>query len=246
MRPGVLQDPAPHWLVRQHSGIGYELVLALDVLVLQLAEQPVDGSSLAFLEEQEEKALEVEYMELVRFWLLQVPSLARADEGSRAADASAPEEEEEEEEKDSSDLFLTLHPWPRSSPTPAVACSLLVFFCARSVPFVRWQAEAARHHCRFGPLLQSSSRSSSTMAVACSRLVLLVILHLLLSVPDARHPGLHAPVGHLCCEVVALVAEWKWYVFTGFTCGCSSRCVRFVVGRPAGRWTVTWCGWFCW
>ena len=57
------------------------------------------------------------------FWLLQVPSLARADEGSRAAEASAPEEEEEEEERDSSDLFLTLHSWPRSSPTLALACS---------------------------------------------------------------------------------------------------------------------------
>ena len=62
MRPGVLQDPVPQGRVVQHSGIGYELVLALDVPVLQMAEQLVDASSLAFLEEAEAKALEVEYM----------------------------------------------------------------------------------------------------------------------------------------------------------------------------------------
>ena len=48
MRPGVLQDPAPQGRVGQHSGIGYELVLALDVPVLQMVEQPVDASALAF------------------------------------------------------------------------------------------------------------------------------------------------------------------------------------------------------
>ena len=47
MRPGVLQDPAPQGRVGQHSGIGCELVLALDVFVLQMAEQLVDASSLA-------------------------------------------------------------------------------------------------------------------------------------------------------------------------------------------------------
>ena len=66
MRPGVLQDPAPQGRVGQHSGIGYELVLALDVPVLQMAEQPVDASALAFLEEAEANDLEVGYMELVR------------------------------------------------------------------------------------------------------------------------------------------------------------------------------------
>ena len=55
MRPGVLQDPAPQGRVGQHSGIGYELILALDVPVLQMAEHPVDASALAF-KEQEEKA----------------------------------------------------------------------------------------------------------------------------------------------------------------------------------------------
>ena len=81
MRPGVLQDPAPQGRVGQHSGIGYELVLALDVPVLQLAEQSVDASSLAFLEEAEEQALEVEYMELVRFGFSKSPaSLERLKE----------------------------------------------------------------------------------------------------------------------------------------------------------------------
>ena len=51
----------------QHSGIGCELVLALDVPVLQMVEQPVDASALAFLEEEEEaKALQVEYLMLAR------------------------------------------------------------------------------------------------------------------------------------------------------------------------------------
>ena len=74
MRPGVLQDPAPKGRVGQHSGIGYELVLALDVPVLQKAEQPVDASSLAFLEEAEANDLEVEYMELVRYGFSSSPA----------------------------------------------------------------------------------------------------------------------------------------------------------------------------
>ena len=66
MRPGVLQDPAPQGRVGQHSGIGYELVLALDVPVLQMVEQPVDASALAFFEEEEAKALNAEYLMLAR------------------------------------------------------------------------------------------------------------------------------------------------------------------------------------
>ena len=66
MLPGVLQDPAPQGRVGQHSGIDHELVLALGVPVLQLAEQPVDVSALAFLEEAEANDLEVEYMERMR------------------------------------------------------------------------------------------------------------------------------------------------------------------------------------
>ena len=56
----------PQARLGQHSGTGYELVLALDVPVLQMAEQPVDASARAFLEEAEEKVLEVEYLELAR------------------------------------------------------------------------------------------------------------------------------------------------------------------------------------
>ena len=66
-RPAPLVEVAePEARLVQHSGIGYELVMALDVPVLQMAEQSVDASALAFLEEAEEKALEVEYLELAR------------------------------------------------------------------------------------------------------------------------------------------------------------------------------------
>ena len=75
MRPGVLQDPAPQGRVGQHSGIGYELVLALDVPVLQMVEQPVDASALAFLEEIEANDLEVEYMQLVHDGFHKSPAL---------------------------------------------------------------------------------------------------------------------------------------------------------------------------
>ena len=43
-----------------------ELVLALDVPVLQMVEQPVDASALAFFEEEEAKALQAEYTMLGR------------------------------------------------------------------------------------------------------------------------------------------------------------------------------------
>ena len=75
MRPGVLQDPAPQGRVGQHSGIGYELVLALDVPVLQMVEQPVDASALAFLEEIEANDLEDEYMKLVHAGFHKSPAL---------------------------------------------------------------------------------------------------------------------------------------------------------------------------
>ena len=61
-RPAPLEEVAePQAKLGQHSGIGYELVLALDVPVLQMVEQPVDASALAFLEEEEAKALNAEY-----------------------------------------------------------------------------------------------------------------------------------------------------------------------------------------
>ena len=66
-RPAPLEEVAePQAKLGQHSGIGYELVLALDVPVLQMVEQPVDASALAFLEEEEAKALNVEYLTLAR------------------------------------------------------------------------------------------------------------------------------------------------------------------------------------
>ena len=64
----------PQAKLGQDSGIGYELVLALDVPVLQMVEQPVDASALAFLEEAEAKDLEVEYMELARSGFSQSPA----------------------------------------------------------------------------------------------------------------------------------------------------------------------------
>ena len=66
-RPAPLEEVAePQAKLGQHSGIGYELVLALDVPVLQMVEQPVDTSALAFFEEEEAKALNAEYLMLAR------------------------------------------------------------------------------------------------------------------------------------------------------------------------------------
>ena len=71
--------------------------------MLQVVEQPVDASALAFLEEAEANDLEVEYMELVRSGFSKSPASLERMRGSRSAEASAPpegsrEEEEEEEE----------------------------------------------------------------------------------------------------------------------------------------------------
>ena len=91
--PGVLKDPEPQGRDGQHSGIGHEVVQALGVPVLQMVEQPVDASALAFIKEEEAEAkdLEVECMELGPCRLPQVLGFARADEG-RSAKASAPPE----------------------------------------------------------------------------------------------------------------------------------------------------------
>ena len=64
--PGKRPAPLEQAKLGQHSGIGYELVLALDVPVLQMVEQPVDASALAFLEEEEAKALNAEFSMLAR------------------------------------------------------------------------------------------------------------------------------------------------------------------------------------
>ena len=61
-----LHSREPQALLGKHSGIGYELVLALDVPVLQMVEQPVGASALAFFEEEEAKALNAEYLMLAR------------------------------------------------------------------------------------------------------------------------------------------------------------------------------------
>ena len=59
-------EKVPQEMLVQHSGIHYELVLALVVPVLRMVEQPVDASALSFFEEAEAKDLEVEYLELAR------------------------------------------------------------------------------------------------------------------------------------------------------------------------------------
>ena len=43
--PGVLKEPEVQGRVGQHSGIGFELVQALDVPVLQMVGQPVEVDS---------------------------------------------------------------------------------------------------------------------------------------------------------------------------------------------------------
>ena len=87
-RPAPLEEvDEPQAKVGQQSGIGYELVLALDVPALQMVDQSVYASALAFFVE--------------------------ADERSRSAGASAlpegsREEEEEEEEAEASAPLLGL------------------------------------------------------------------------------------------------------------------------------------------
>ena len=41
-RPGVLKDPEPQGRFGQHCAVGFELVHALDVPVLQMVEQPLE------------------------------------------------------------------------------------------------------------------------------------------------------------------------------------------------------------
>ena len=167
------------------------------------------------------------------------------------------EEEKEEEEKDSSDLFLTLHSWPCSSPTPAVASpgwfsSVLAVFPSYvgrpKLPGIivgldqYYSLLRARHRqwqwhvqgwfrwllfalCPFWstdpgcfaswpvwtrrtglPLFGISLCKARFIGDSAPRAV---SLFLLLSVPDARHPGRHGPEGNLCSEVVAaLVADY--------------------------------------
>ena len=125
------------------SGIGYELVLALDVRVLQMVEQPVDAAALAFLEEVEANDLEVEYMKLVHAGFHNSPALTERMQEVMVRrhvlrqKGSWEEEEEEEEEADASDLLPPLSS-PSSSSTTEVARSRLVFFSIspRAVFFV--------------------------------------------------------------------------------------------------------------
>ena len=154
------------------------------------------------------------------------------------------EEEEEEEEADSSDLFPPLS-WPRSSSTSAVVCSWLVFFCARSVPFL-WQAQAARHHCRYAPEGLFSSRSSSFPAVACARLVLLVTLHLTLCFfpcRQAQDRGITAGMDHLvvlcllCATTGALGLEVQKTAFFWRCCSSPTRSSTSPQRFPTCSWT---------
>ena len=85
---------------RPKPPLGYELLLALDVPVLQMAEQPVDASALTFLED-----LAVEYLELGR---TASSGLGRAVAGGRSAEARAPPERSREEEEGGRSDFLAL------------------------------------------------------------------------------------------------------------------------------------------
>ena len=75
MRPEVLQHPAPQGRVGQHSGSGYELVLALDVPVLQMVEQPVDASGAGFPRGGGGEGPGSVVHGAGPFWLLHVPGL---------------------------------------------------------------------------------------------------------------------------------------------------------------------------
>ena len=119
------------------------------------------------------------------------------------------EDEEEEEEKDSSNLFLTLHSWPRSSSTTAVACSMLVFFSSSCVPFLRWQAHSCQASLTVWTRWTVSLRSLSSPAVAYVGLVLLLFHLALCSLLFSAGPKLRIMAGthqKVCCET-ALVAD---------------------------------------
>ena len=55
----------------------------------------------------------------------------------------------------------------------------------------------------------------------------------------ARRQCRYGSEGLLCCEMVAALVSDHGSVmfFAGFAGGYSLRCVHFLVGRPAGRWT---------
>ena len=252
---GVLLDPAPQGRVGQHSGIGYELVLALDVPVLQLAEQRVDASSLAFLEEQEEKSLEVEYMELVRFGFSKSPaSLERMKEvvrrrqvlrrkkkrrkkrtprtsSSRSTPGRARRRHQQWHAPGWFSSVLAVFPSYVGRPKLSGFIVGLDLYCSlHRARHRQWQWHVQGWFswllfalCSFrsstGPGSSAGMDPKDCFALFGISLFKArftgdsapraVSFFLLLSVPDARHPGRHGPEGHLCCEVVAaLVAEY--------------------------------------
>ena len=65
-RADRLSEVRPQEWVQRHTVDQFVAAPLLDVPVPLMEEQPVDASALAFLEEAEEKAMDVEYLELAR------------------------------------------------------------------------------------------------------------------------------------------------------------------------------------
>ena len=112
-RPGVLQDPELQGRVERHCGVGYELVLAPDVPVLQMVEQSVGRFCAGFPRGGGGEGFGGGVSGTGPFRLPRLPGLGRAAAGGRSAEARAPpegsweEEEEEEEEEEASQVFLS-------------------------------------------------------------------------------------------------------------------------------------------
>ena len=249
----MVRHPRCRSVLGSTSGIGYE------VPVLQLAEQPVDASSLAFLEEAEVKALEVEYMELVRFGFSKSPaSLERMKEVARRRQVLRRKRKKRRKKRTTrtsssrstpgrarrrhrqwlapgwfSSVLAVFLSYVGRPKLPGIIVGLDQYYSLHRARHRHWQWHIQGWFCWL--LFALCSFRSSTgpgcfaswpvwtrrtaftfLVLACARLVLLVILHLalfllslLLSVPDARHPGREGPEGHLCSEVVAaLVADY--------------------------------------
>ena len=222
-RPAALREPVPQ-LASEHAACPCSSgAPPLSLLVLaDRAADVVDSSSLRFLtasalearrEEEEEEEERQKREELTFEGSAAGVSHAPADQEDHLpalAQGGQEEKEEEEEEEASQNFFLS---WPRSSSTTAVTFPMLVSLvqCSRCVLFACRQAKLL-------DIMDEYLRSSSTLAVACAELVLLVFLFSSRWVPfrcrlaqDAPHHGRHATKGQLCA-----LRSRQWHVQGSF------------------------------
>ena len=162
--------------------------------------------------------------------VLLAPSHASYGRGDSRICHTEDEGDEEEEKKEEEE---TSSRWPRSSSALAVAYSC----SSRCVPFLRWQASAARHHCWYGSVLQTGMLNVGVAALVIdtgsgifkagfagsfSRCVLSGRRQ----APDASHHGRYGPEELYC-------AFWYFYV------GLLGSCDRFSSCSPC-CWFYRW------